>query len=194
VTGGETVAIDIKGDGKIDRTARLTTPAPGGAAPAEGGTCTMKAGTPQCTLTLQTQTVSVATNLKIGVSVESGTPVTSVTLESTVTLLPSPQERIAYWQGRMQALDLPVGWCNVETGATDRRWWCAGETVWEIGGPFRLPQRDYVYVGWLLTALAASLGAPFWFDLLKKVVNVRSSGVVDAAAGKPGQTQTGTSK
>lgn len=28
-------------------------------------------------------------------------------------------------------------------------------------------------VGWLLTALAASLGAPFWFDLLTKVVNVR---------------------
>lgn len=27
--------------------------------------------------------------------------------------------------------------------------------------------------GWLLTALALSLGAPFWFDLLNKVVNVR---------------------
>jgi hypothetical protein len=28
-------------------------------------------------------------------------------------------------------------------------------------------------VGWLLTALAVSLGAPFWFDLLNKLVNVR---------------------
>ncbi len=28
-------------------------------------------------------------------------------------------------------------------------------------------------VGWFLTALAASLGAPFWFDLLTKLVNVR---------------------
>ncbi len=27
--------------------------------------------------------------------------------------------------------------------------------------------------GWLLTALAVSLGAPFWFDLLSKLVNVR---------------------
>lgn len=27
--------------------------------------------------------------------------------------------------------------------------------------------------GWLLTALALSLGAPFWFDLLNKIVNVR---------------------
>jgi hypothetical protein len=28
-------------------------------------------------------------------------------------------------------------------------------------------------VGWLLTALALSLGAPFWFDFLNKLVNVR---------------------
>jgi hypothetical protein len=28
-------------------------------------------------------------------------------------------------------------------------------------------------VGWLLTALALSLGAPFWFDLLNKLINMR---------------------
>ncbi len=31
-------------------------------------------------------------------------------------------------------------------------------------------------LGFLLTALAVSLGAPFWFDLLRKMVNIRSSG------------------
>ena len=30
--------------------------------------------------------------------------------------------------------------------------------------------------GWFVTALAISLGAPFWFDLLKKFVQVRGSG------------------
>ena len=30
--------------------------------------------------------------------------------------------------------------------------------------------------GWILTALAISLGAPFWFDMLNKVVSIRSSG------------------
>ncbi|MCB9283935.1 MAG: hypothetical protein H6563_07680 [Lewinellaceae bacterium] len=30
--------------------------------------------------------------------------------------------------------------------------------------------------GWLVTAMAISLGAPFWFDLLRKMVNIRSSG------------------
>jgi hypothetical protein len=29
------------------------------------------------------------------------------------------------------------------------------------------------WIGWLLTALALSLGAPFWFDLLNRLVNVR---------------------
>lgn len=32
------------------------------------------------------------------------------------------------------------------------------------------------FFGYILTALAVSLGAPFWFDLLKKLVNIRSSG------------------
>ena len=31
-------------------------------------------------------------------------------------------------------------------------------------------------LGWIVTALAISLGAPFWFDLLRKVVNIRNAG------------------
>lgn len=34
----------------------------------------------------------------------------------------------------------------------------------------------FVFIGWLLTAFAISLGAPFWFDLLNKVVKLRESG------------------
>lgn len=30
--------------------------------------------------------------------------------------------------------------------------------------------------GWILTAIAASLGAPFWFDTLNKFMNIRASG------------------
>lgn len=37
-------------------------------------------------------------------------------------------------------------------------------------------------LGWLITAAAVSLGAPFWFDLLGKVANLRGSG---------GKAQTG---
>ncbi|MFN7115906.1 MAG: hypothetical protein ACK4TA_03855 [Saprospiraceae bacterium] len=31
-------------------------------------------------------------------------------------------------------------------------------------------------LGWIVTALAVSLGAPFWFDLLKKLIQVRNAG------------------
>lgn len=31
-------------------------------------------------------------------------------------------------------------------------------------------------VGWILTILAITLGAPFWFDLLKRIVNIRGTG------------------
>jgi hypothetical protein len=37
----------------------------------------------------------------------------------------------------------------------------------------RWPQR---ILGWLLTLLAVSLGAPFWFDLLNKFIHIRSAG------------------
>jgi hypothetical protein len=30
--------------------------------------------------------------------------------------------------------------------------------------------------GWLVSAIAVAMGAPFWFDLLGKVVNVRNTG------------------
>jgi len=32
------------------------------------------------------------------------------------------------------------------------------------------------FTGWLITAIAVSLGAPFWFDLLNKLVNLRLAG------------------
>ena len=38
--------------------------------------------------------------------------------------------------------------------------------------------------GLLLTALAASLGAPFWFDLVNKLINVRSTGNVPPRSGE----------
>ncbi|EAW33721.1 hypothetical protein [Lyngbya sp. PCC 8106] len=31
-------------------------------------------------------------------------------------------------------------------------------------------------LGWILTAIAISMGASFWFDLLKKIINVRNTG------------------
>ena len=47
---------------------------------------------------------------------------------------------------------------------------------WVDAPPFKQDRDVYLrLVGWLLTALALSLGAPFWFDLLNRFVNIRGS-------------------
>jgi hypothetical protein len=58
--------------------------------------------------------------------------------------------------GALDSLGLPIGW-QLKTAKTD------------IGG---WVQR---VLGWILTALAISLGAPFWFDMLNKLIVVRST-------------------
>lgn len=68
----------------------------------------------------------------------------------------------------LSKLGLPLGWGQFPAGAQE----------WTIK-----------VIGLAITALAASLGAPFWFDVLKLVTNVRSSGPVPA----PGGTSTGGS-
>ncbi len=42
-------------------------------------------------------------------------------------------------------------------------------------------------LGWILTIIAVSLGAPFWFDALKRFVNVRSAGRSPIEFGPPPQ-------
>ena len=32
------------------------------------------------------------------------------------------------------------------------------------------------WLGWLLTSIAVSLGAPFWFDTLNRFMNIRNAG------------------
>jgi hypothetical protein len=39
------------------------------------------------------------------------------------------------------------------------------------------PNKLLAVIGWILTALALSLGSTFWFDLLKRILKVRSSGI-----------------
>lgn len=42
------------------------------------------------------------------------------------------------------------------------------------GNPYQ--KKSTRWVGWLLTALAISLGATFWFDMLNKLISLRSAG------------------
>jgi len=48
----------------------------------------------------------------------------------------------------------------------------------DLGGWFRK------LIGIIITAFAACLGAPFWFDMLNKVMNIRASGASPKEAPK----------
>jgi hypothetical protein len=60
----------------------------------------------------------------------------------------------------LQSLSLPIGWSDAST-------------------PWKQKDRRtgvlFAMVGWLLTAMAMTLGAPFWFDLLNQFMVVRST-------------------
>ena len=89
---------------------------------------------------------------------------------------------------QLGGLGLPIGWTDEPVPGL-RKWpgWIPGtkESPEPDKPDFDKPVRwgelwgqtlRYHIVGWLLTGFAASLGAPFWFDLLNKFMNLRSAG------------------
>lgn len=63
----------------------------------------------------------------------------------------------------ISSASLPIGWS-------------------EVPKPDQWPT---MVVGWLITAFAVSMGAPFWFDLLNKFINIRASGKAPEEEPKP---------
>lgn len=72
-------------------------------------------------------------------------------------------------KAELESLGLPIGWSSVDD--PHRKW--PGSNLGGDGG--WLDQLWWHSLGWLLTALAVSLGAPFWFDLLNKFIVIRSA-------------------
>ena len=72
----------------------------------------------------------------------------------------TPEERVNENLKEIEKFGLPIGW-----NPDDARTVPAKEfTPW-----------FFKVLGWVLTAMAVSLGAPFWFDLLNKFMNARST-------------------
>lgn len=94
------------------------------------------------------------------------------------------------WVGNLASLDenllaSPVGLdarnCTIFPTAEDQIYgfWINQRCYQIINAPLPMDAAGWSVkgLGILLTTIAASQGAPFWFDLLKKIVNVRLSGV-----------------
>lgn len=61
---------------------------------------------------------------------------------------------------QLEDLHLPIGWTSTPEKAA------APSGGWDRFRP---------WIGWLMTAFAATLGAPFWFDVLNKIMVIRST-------------------
>jgi hypothetical protein len=75
---------------------------------------------------------------------------------------------------KLQQLGLPLGWGGGRAADFLTNW------HWTIG-----------IAGWVLTALLVMLGAPFWFDLLSRLVNLRNTGPKPAPAAMDKASATG---
>jgi hypothetical protein len=69
---------------------------------------------------------------------------------------------------RISDLGMPIGWPQGDPAAKTPMEKIAKCFGWITGRPSML-------LGWLLSAIAISLGAPFWFDALNKIMVVRST-------------------
>ncbi|MDQ1353159.1 MAG: hypothetical protein QG657_3465 [Acidobacteriota bacterium] len=70
-------------------------------------------------------------------------------------------------QAQIQQLGLPIGWAKTTAGSLDPRG--LPNNIWNFWDWF------YKVLGLLMSILAVSMGAPFWFDVLKKLISLRNA-------------------
>ncbi|HYW73264.1 MAG TPA: hypothetical protein VE961_19745 [Pyrinomonadaceae bacterium] len=76
----------------------------------------------------------------------------------------TPECRVKENLNQIEQLGLPIGWNRQIRNPPDPR------SIYVPWGQWLMR-----VIGWLITALALSLGAPFWFDVLNKFMVVRST-------------------
>jgi hypothetical protein len=101
-----------------------------------------------------------------------------------------PMDRFNAAMTELHQLELPIGWRTRQEMAElaeedasiaarrDQEVWPGTLFVDGFGAVFASWRRAVAahWFGWLLTILAISLGAPFWFDMLNKVIAIRGVG------------------
>ena len=91
----------------------------------------------------------------------------------------SADARVNVVLDRAKELNLPLGW---SLSMNDPRHIPLERSTWDFTGWL-----FFKFFGLFVSAFAVSLGAPFWFDLLSKFVNIRGAGTPPAAPKKPAE-------
>jgi hypothetical protein len=113
------------------------------------------------TLALGVDTISAATVLWKEPTVRA--QAVAVAQQAVKQTASRPSTSIVDLNQQLNALQLPLGWTNLPAASNLGAW--AARVL-----------------GLLLTTFAVSLGAPFWFGILNKIVNIRAAGPPPDAA------------
>lgn len=139
-------------------------------------------------------------SLRLGQSFYSDAPVRSAVVAQAVSAqgCPSPasgarEDCLARQREVLRDLSLPIGWdlgaaatdCRArdngrECGVRADRW---ASFLWQEATGVGAGTMLLKLIGWLVTALAVSFGAPFWFDALGRLGSLRTAGR------RPGENQ-----
>ena len=95
----------------------------------------------------------------------------------------APMEQIQQARGVINSVGMPVGWRKVESPAAAWWEWVPRQLCVDELKPCQRPDNPFerfygwlrVLAGWLASALAVMLGAPFWFDTLNRLMVIRST-------------------
>jgi hypothetical protein len=87
-------------------------------------------------------------------------PLREALVEQAKPFLASHNDTLEHVTAAISTVSLPIGWAEFH-------WKGLSQSAPDILSRFP---------GWFITALAVSLGAPFWFDLLNKFINIRGAG------------------
>jgi hypothetical protein len=110
-------------------------------------------------IAINADTIGISANLSRDKAVRDSLVATAQEYAKQLSPTGKPEEKIKENIQEIKSLGLPLGWSRANPlswPVTTERW------ILKI-------------IGWLITAVAISLGAPFWFDLLNKFMAVRSS-------------------
>ncbi len=114
---------------------------------------------------------------------------------SSTAAVSNPYQTIPQLQQQLQALTIPFGWTTAPVDTSGKACYLVPfvtNTVWGLPGTSAAGKPTCIQIdnfpvdigawltkllGFAITAAATAQGAPFWFDILKKIVNVRSAGI-----------------
>lgn len=136
-------------------------------------------------ITLNIDSVAVVRTLWLESTTRSALVAEAQSLESLPEEDGSVRDTVDRIDTKLEELTLPVGWTKLDEATrqavdNDPEKWHVNGFVAAETYPAGMPFTAFFFlekvVGFALSGAAAAQGAPFWFEVLKKMVNVRSSG------------------